>query len=85
MAANRNKAVMTLKLRVEIGVDIEAEDYIAAAAHQRRLEHLLDLVRTEYAQATMTLVHLRTRGAPLAPRRHRGRRATGAVAGYVEA
>jgi hypothetical protein len=84
MAANETKAVLAMKLRLQITLDIRCADHLDATGHQRRIEHFLDLVRTQYPRANISLTHSRPPSAAPKSRRSRGRRATGAVAGYTE-
>lgn len=70
-----------MKLQVRISIDIDAEDYVAAAEHQRRAEAMLTRVRAEYAQARLTFDA--ARGRPPAAARPR-RRSTGNLAAYAE-
>lgn len=83
MAANETKAKLAMKLRLEITLDIVCADHPDADGHQRRIERFFDLVRTHYPQAKLGLTHSRPPGSK-PPRRSRGRRATGAVAGYLD-
>ena len=40
-----------LRLRAEITIDLDAADFLEAAEHQRRIEELIEAVRSEYRQA----------------------------------
>jgi len=40
-----------LRLRAEITIDLDAADFLEAAEHQRRIEELIEAVRSEYGQA----------------------------------
>ena len=50
-----------MKLRAQIVVDINAEDYVAAAEHQRSLEELLTRVRAHYPNAQLSIRERRQR------------------------
>lgn len=50
-----------MKLRAQIIVDINAEDYVAAADHQRSLEELLTRVRGQYPNAQLSIRERRQR------------------------
>ena len=42
-----------MKLWGQISVELSVGDYLEAADHQRRLEDILQLVRTAYPEATL--------------------------------
>jgi hypothetical protein len=72
-----------MKLSGQISVELNVDDYIEAADHQKRLEDILKLVRAAYPEATLAIRERRERKAlPLsrAPRPP----ATGALNTYVE-
>jgi hypothetical protein len=78
-----------MKLRAEICIEIEADDYIAAADHQRSVETLFGNVKAKYGQASLAIRQLRERQAPApAPRARRQeprhRHHTGNLALYKE-
>jgi hypothetical protein len=54
-----------MKLRAQIVVDIDAENYVEAAEHQRHLEVFLKHVRARYATAQLLIRERRERKAPL--------------------
>lgn len=54
-----------MKLRAQIVVDIDAENYMEAAEHQRHLEAFLEHVRARYATAQLLIRERRERKAPL--------------------
>ena len=66
-----------LKLRVEVMLEIEAEDFIAAAEHQRVLEAHVEQLRKLYPQVRMVLrerrgPRLQTGKRPGPPKRRTG-------------
>src|SRR6478609_5448792 len=73
-----------MKLCGQISVELNVDDYIEAADHQKRLEDILKLVRDAYPEATLAMRERRQRKAmPLtraAPRAGR----TGALNRYDE-
>ena len=46
---------MTLKLRIDISIEIEAEDFIEAAGHQAAIQAHVEAMQADYPQATMTI------------------------------
>jgi hypothetical protein len=76
-----------MKLRAEICIEIEADDYIAAADHQRSVERLFGDVKAQYGQASLAIRQMRERHSPqTSPRRQepRHRHHTGNLALYKE-
>ena len=69
--AGEGRLVMSLKLRVEITVDIEAHDFVEAAEHQSILQAYGEKLRSDYPQASITIKERRgyrlTRKKPSAP------------------
>jgi hypothetical protein len=56
-----------MKLCGQISVELNVGDYIEAADHQRRLEEILNQVRSAYPEATLAMRERRERKAtPLA-------------------
>ena len=53
-----------MKLRAQIVVDIDAENYVEAAEHQRQLEVFLEQVRARYATAQLLIRERRERKEP---------------------
>jgi hypothetical protein len=76
-----------MKLRAEISIEIDADDYIAAADHQRSVEMLFGDVKAQYGQASLAIRQMRER-QPAAPRPRRQeprhRHHTGNLALYKE-
>ena len=56
---------MTLKLRIDISIEIEAADFIEAASHQGAMQRHVETLREEYPQAVMTIKE--RRGPRLTP------------------
>ena len=56
---------MTLKLRVEISIEIEAVDFIEAAGHQGAMQRYVEDLKAAYPQAVMTIKE--RRGPRLTP------------------
>jgi hypothetical protein len=50
-----------MRIRAQITIDIEAQDFVDAADHQRRLETILSAVRADYHQAELSLRERRER------------------------
>jgi hypothetical protein len=74
---------MTLKLRIDISVEIEAADFIEAAAHQGAFQSHLDALQIDYPQASMTIRE--RRGPRLTPvKRSEKLRRSGTVQPYAE-
>lgn len=74
---------MTLKLRIDITVEIEAADFIEAAGHQGAFQHHLNALQSEYPQAAMTIRE--RRGPRLSPvKRSEKMRRSGALQPYAE-
>lgn len=76
-----------MKLRAEICIEIEANDYIDAADHQRSVETLFGEVKAKYGQASLAIRQLRERQTttPRARRQEpRHRHNTGNLALYKE-
>jgi hypothetical protein len=66
-----------MRLRAEIVVDMEAEDYIAAAEHQSRLRALFNDLKAAYSQASLEFRQLRAHAQPAGaarPQRQPGER-----------
>ena len=57
-----------MRLRALITIDIDADDYVEAADHQRRLQTLIESIKADYPQAALQLRERRAR---------RGRRTEG--------
>ena len=65
---------MALKLRTEISIEIEAEDFIEAAEHQRRLQVFMSGLKHDYPAAEMVIRERRgprLRPVPRSPRLRR--------------
>jgi hypothetical protein len=58
-----------VKIRVAIMIDVDAEDYLAAAEHQAKIQRHLDRIRDEYPLANLA-VSQRRRVTQRIPRRH---------------
>ncbi len=52
-----------MRIRAQITIDIEAQDFVEAADHQKRLETIVNAVRADYAQAELALRERRERAA----------------------
>ncbi len=61
-----------MKLCGQISIEFPAADYFSAAEHRRRLEDILDFIRSSYPEATLAVRERRQRKAlelrPAAPR-----------------
>jgi len=74
-----------LRLRAQITIDIEANDFVAAADHQRRVEDFITQIREVYGEAGLVLKERRAPlGASAARPPARSRKHTGAVNAYQE-
>lgn len=64
-----------MRFRVDISLEIEADDYIAAAEHQRRVGDLFALMKENYPEADFSFRQLRNlaNAAASAPRATSGR------------
>jgi hypothetical protein len=65
-----------MRFRVDISLEIEADDYIAAAEHQRRVGDLFALMKENYPDADFSFRQLRNlaNAAASAPRSSSGGR-----------
>lgn len=74
-----------MKLRAQITVDVDADDYISAAEHQKRLEDLFHNLQRDYEHAEL---EFKTRRGGVAPRSkstpHPVRRASGHLHAYED-
>lgn len=50
-----------MKLRAQITIDIEADDFVDAAEHQRKVESLMLVVKRDYSQADLLFRERRDR------------------------
>ena len=50
-----------MRLRAQIVVDIDADDYVEAAEHQSALQHYLTEIQTRYPNASLTMRERRER------------------------
>ncbi len=48
-----------VRLRATIAIEVDAADYLEAAEHQKMLETHLSSVRTDYPEATITVIERR--------------------------
>lgn len=72
-----------MKLCGQISIELPVGDYFAAADHKKRLEEILDYIRSHYPGATLEVRERRERKAmQLTPARPRS--ATGALNRYAE-
>ena len=67
-----------MKLRAQLVIDIDTEDFVSAADHQRRVHRILHEVKKDYPGATLEMKERRPRPAPaerpgLPVRQHTGR------------
>jgi hypothetical protein len=74
---------MTLKLRIDISVEIDAVDFIEAAAHQGAFQAHMNALQAEYPQAAMTIRE--RRGPRMTPvKRSEKLRRSGVLQPYAE-
>jgi hypothetical protein len=74
-----------LRLRAQITIDIEADDFVAAADHQKRVEGFIDGIREVYADTNLVLKERRILAGPREPRPEPvQRRSTGKLHSYPE-
>ena len=62
-----------MKLRAEIRIDVDAEDFVAAADHQKAFQTLFRQVKQHYEGASLSFRELRGQPAPVGSRRRRFR------------
>lgn len=75
-----------MRLRAQITIEIEAEDFVCAATHQQRVEAVLAAAKGDYPQAQLEFRERRDRPArPAMPTVTRRVRPTGALAAYEDA
>ena len=55
-----------MKLRADFVIEIDVDDFVAAAEHQRRLERLLAAVRAEYEHVRFSFSERRIRSGDAA-------------------
>lgn len=53
-----------MKLRATISIEIDAPDFVAAANHQQRIEHLVSAIREQYPSADLELRERRAIAKP---------------------
>ena len=75
---------MSLVLRAQITIDLNADDFVVAADHQKRVEALLQQVRDIYPQAELLLRERKTRRARRVHAEYVAREHTGRLADYVD-
>jgi hypothetical protein len=74
-----------LRLRAQITIDIEAEDFVSAADHQRRVESFIDEIRQVYGDTNLVLKERRVLAGPRERRPEPGqRRPTGKLNSYAD-
>jgi hypothetical protein len=74
-----------LRLRAQITIDIEADDFVAAADHQKRVEGFIDGIREVYADTSLVLKERRILSGPREPRPEPAQRhSTGKLHSYPE-
>ncbi len=75
---------MGILLRAEIVIDMAADNFIDAAQHQKRVEDLLSVIRSEYGDAQLQFRERRPRDPRTLPKRGALRHYTGSVKGYED-
>jgi len=73
---------MSIVLRAQITIDLNAEDFVGAADHQRRIEELMQSVRRVYEEAQLEFRERRPRAARALPAPRPLKHFTSAVAEY---
>lgn len=74
-----------MKLKATIAVEIEAADFLEAAAHQKRLEGLIEQMRSDYPGAALNICERRSpRGAGRIAQASRRLPLSGRLARYVD-
>lgn len=58
---------MSIVLRAQITIDLNADDFVGAADHQRRIEELMQSVRRVYREAQLEFRERRPRPARSLP------------------
>ncbi len=82
----RSKASMDMSivLRAQITIDLDAEDFVGAADHQRRIEDLMQSVKRVYREAQLEFRERRPRPARVLPPPRPLKHYTAAAADYDE-
>jgi hypothetical protein len=78
------QGVREMRLRAQIVIDIDADDFAEAATHQHRLESIYAAVRGQYEQAQLEFRQRRQRPARGAPVGRGLRHYTGRMSEYAE-
>ena len=73
-----------MRLMAQIKVELDSEDFIEAADHQRRFQEFYEIVRKEYDTAELEFRERRVTAAPGQARRIEIRKPTGSVAQYED-
>ncbi len=73
-----------MKLRAQIMIDIDADDFVAAADHQRRIEAILGDIQQSYRQAELMFRERRPRAGAGETVVLLARQGTGALHRYDE-
>jgi len=73
-----------MKLRAQIMIDIDADDFVAAADHQRRIEAILGDIKQAYGQAELMFRERRPRAITGGAEVLMVRQATGALHRYED-
>lgn len=60
-AEKKRSVVDEMKLRAQITIDLQVQDYIEAAEHQRRISAIAEKVQADYAQAALDFRQRRDR------------------------
>jgi hypothetical protein len=73
---------MSISLRAQVVIDLQANDFASAADHQRRIEALMADIRARYPEATLEFRERRPRPPRALPLKGPMRHYTGAVLDY---
>ncbi|MBX7247564.1 MAG: hypothetical protein K1X35_00770 [Caulobacteraceae bacterium] len=75
---------MSITLRAQVTIDLNAADFATAADHQRRIEDLMSVIRERYPEASLEFRERRPRPPRALPVKAPMRHYTGAVIDYAE-
>jgi len=75
---------MSIQLRAQVTIDLNANDFASAADHQRSIEDLMTAIRARYPAAELEFRERRPRPPRALPMKGPMRHYTGAVIDYAD-
>ena len=75
---------MSIQLRAQVTIDLNANDFASAADHQRSIEDLMTAIRERYPAAELEFRERRPRPPRALPLKSPMRHYTGAVIAYAD-